>query len=197
MTEPQQKRPVVFAGENPIIQLHAIGGQEVVAAASVWICTHSEHGTGYAFFLWTDPEGSGLAEEALTGVYTDNPALARLVWENFNGHWWPHQNRGLDRAEPQPARFEVQAGGRRFHRMTCLSGTTVIELIWSDVQDVFHYTGDAPLAETNWLVSNVMCPCARAEIWVNGRRVAGEVRQTGEAFQSSAFLAFCESWVRR
>lgn len=197
MTEPQQKRPVVFAGENPILQLHAIGGEEMVAAASVWRCTYSEQGVGYVLILWTDPATSGLGDAAPTGIYTDNAELARMVWETFNQHFGSFQNHGLEGAEPQAARFVEEAGGRRFHRITCSAGTKVIKLIWRDFVDVFHNTGSATLAGTNWEITNVVCPTAGGEIVVDGRAVTGEVRQKEEFFRSSAFLAFCESWVRR
>jgi hypothetical protein len=197
MTEPQQKRPVVFAGENPILQLHQAGGEQRVAAASVWRSTYSEQGVGYVLILWADPATSGLGAAAPSGIYTDNAELARLVWDRFNRHFDSFQNQGLEDAEPRPARFVEEAGGRRFHRITCSAGTTVIELVWRDLQDVFHNTGGATLGGTDWEITNVVCPTADGEIVVDGQAVTGEVRQTGGTFQSSAFLAFCESWVRR
>ena len=197
MTEPQQKRPVVFAGENPILQLFRAGSEEAVASASVWRCTYSEQGVGTVLSVWMDPAESGLGEQAVTGIYADNAELARMVWENFNRHFGSFQNRGLDEAEVRPARFVEEAGGRRSHRITCAAGTERIDLLWQDVQDVFHSVGSATFGETTWEITNVVCPCTRGSITVNGRSVAGEVRQTGGTFQSSAFLAFCESWVSR
>jgi hypothetical protein len=197
MTESQQRRPVIFAGENPILQLYAAGSEQMVAAASIWRCTYSEQGVGYVLILWIDPEGSGLGEGAPTGMYTDNADLARMVWSTFNRHFGSFQNRGLEGAEPRTARFVEEAGGPRFHRITCSAGTTTIELVWRDVQDVFHNVGGTTLGETTWEVTNVVCPCAAGAILVDGRQVSGEVRPTGGTFQSSAFLAFCESWVAR
>jgi len=197
MTEPQQKRPIVFAGENPILQLHQVGGEQRVAAASVWRSTYSEQGEGYVLILWADPETSGLGAGAPRGIYADNAELARLVWDRFNRHFDSFQNQGLEDVAPQAAQFVEEAGGRRFHRITCSVGTTTIELVWRDVQDVFHNVGAATLGEKAWEITNVVCPCARGEILVDGQAVTGEVRQTGGTFQSSAFLAFCESWVAR
>lgn len=197
MSESQQQRPVVFAGENPILQLFGAGSEEPVAAASVWRCTYSEQGVGTVLFVWMDPTGSGLGEQAVTGIFADNAELARMVWANFNSHFGSYQNRGLDGAEVRPARFVEEAGGRRSHRITCAAGTTTIELLWQDVQDVFHNVGSATFGGTTWEITNVVCPCARGSIAVDGRAVTGEVRQTGGTFQSSAFLAFCESWVAR
>lgn len=197
MSDSQQVRPVVFAGENPILQLYQAGSDQYSAVASIWRATYSEQGVGYVLFLWIDPASSGLGDDAVTGVYTDNADLTRLVWTNFNQHFGSFQNRGFDQAAPQPARFTEDAGGRRSHRITCAAGPTIIDLHWRDVQDVFHNTGPAALGGTDWIVTNVVCPAARAAITVNGNPVAGEVRQTGTTFQSSAFLAFCESWVKR
>jgi hypothetical protein len=190
-----QTRPVVFAGENPVLTLYRPDGDQAVAGASLWRCTFSEEGAGYALILWADPANSGLDDRTITGIYADNVELARMVWTNFNQHFGSFQNRGIESVAPRAARFVEDAGGRRYHRITCSSGTRTIELLWQDVQDVFHNASTATYGGTTWQITNVVCPCAWGSIVVDGTPVAGEVRQTGGSFQSSAFLAFCESWV--
>jgi hypothetical protein len=193
MTSPQKKAPVVFAGENPLIMLYRPESDELVAVASLWHATFSEQGDGYSLVIWVDPAASGLGHLAPAGIYTDNVALARMLWTTLNQRWEPLQNRGLAEAEPQPARFVQQADGRRLHRITCATGTTTIELLWQNAQDVFH-TVTYPY---EYEVSAVIMPCARASISVDGIRVTGEVRPHADVFQSSAIVAFCETWVAR
>ncbi len=191
--EPQVKRPVVFAGENPLIMLYRPGAQDLVAVASLWHCTFSEHGEGRSLVLWVDPEALEPGSQDPTGIYTDNAALSRWVWTTFNRRWEPLQNRGLGEAQPRPARFLEQANGRRSHRISCMAGTTTIELLWQDGQDAF-YTVTYPY---EYEVSAVIVPCARASIAVDGQLVAGEVRPHSDVFQSSAIMAFCETWLAR
>lgn len=193
MNTPQKRGPVVFAGENPLIMLYRPGNDDLVAVASLWHCTYSEQGDGYSLVLWVDPSALEHADPASTGIYTDNAALARMLWTTLNQRWEPLQDRGLAESAPQLARFAHQADGRRLRRTMCTSGTTTVELVWHDVQDVF-YTVTFPY---EYEVSSVIAPCARASIMINGQAVIGEVRPHADVFQSSAILAFCETWVAR
>jgi hypothetical protein len=190
MTE-KKKSPVVFAGENPLIMLYRAGSDDVVAIASLWHSTWTEQGDGYSLVIWVDPVASGLGDLAPTGIYTDNADLARMLWTTLNRRWDPLLNHGLETTEPIPARFVQQADGRRLHRIVCAAGTTTIELLWQDAQDVFH-TVTYPY---EYEVSAVIMPCSRASITVNGQQVIGEVRPHADVFQSSAIVAFCETWV--
>ena len=191
--QPQVKRPVVFAGENPLIMLYRPGGDDLVAVASLWHSTYSEQGEGHSLVIWVEPDVLPHSVPIPTGIYTDSAVLARWVWTTFNRRWEPLQNRGLAEAEPRPARFTWQADGRRLHRITCAAGMLTIELLWQDVQDVF-YTVTHPY---EYEVSAVIAPCARASIVVDGHPVTGEVRPHHDVFQSSAILAFCETWMAR
>src|SRR3712207_4979259 len=100
-----ETRPVIFAGENPLLMLHDPETDEPVAVASLWRCTYSEAGVGYALVIWADPEASGLGSLAPTGIYADNAEMAKLVRENFNQHFGPFQNRGIGESAVQPAHF--------------------------------------------------------------------------------------------
>ncbi len=190
-SEPPVKRPVVFAGENPLIMLYRPGGDDLIAVASLWHATFTEQGAGHSLLIWADPEATGLGERTPTGIYTDNAALARMLWDTFNCRWDPLLGHGLETSEPQPARFVHQSGGRRFHRIACIAGATTIELVWQDALDAFH-TVTYPY---EYEVSAVILPCERASISVDGQVAIGEVRPHADVFARSAALAFCETWV--
>lgn len=187
---------VVFAGDNPALVLYRPGSDEVVAVASWWRCAWSAAGAGQALVIWVDPAASGLGARAPTGIFTDNAAMAGLVWERFNRHWGLLQGRGIEARAMVPARFTVQADGMRLHRVTCAAGTTVIELEWRDALEVIHAVNRVAFAGSQWEVPNVVLPCADAGIRVDGVSVLGEVHQPEGDYRSSAFLAFAESWVR-
>lgn len=190
------KREVVFAGENPLLMLYAPGTDDPVAVASYWRCSYSAQGEGQALVIWVDPERSRLGGLAPVGIFTDNPAMARLVWEEFNRHFDPLQGRGIEEREIEAARFVQQADGLRLHRVSCSVGSTTIELEWRDGLDVVHTVTTPTVGDSQWEVSNVICPCADAGVRVNGVDVVGEVRQPEGMLGGSAFLAFAESWVR-
>ena len=80
---PIEQRGVKIAGEIPMIVLYRPGSDEIVAIASMWTSAWSEAGAGRALVIWADPEATGLGDLAPAGIFTDNPDLARFVWNNF------------------------------------------------------------------------------------------------------------------
>lgn len=190
------KNDVVFAGENPLVMLYAPDTDDPVAVASYWKCSYSPAGEGQALVMWADPDGTGLGDLAPTGIYTDNPAMARLVWDHFNSHFDRLQGHGIEEVEPEAARFMQQADGLRLHRVSCSVCATSIELEWRDALEVLHTLTTTTAGDSDWEVTSVICPCAAGGIRVNGVAATGEVHQPEGDFRSSAFLAFAESWVR-
>jgi hypothetical protein len=188
---------VIFSGENPGLTLYEAGTDRVVAAVSYWRCVYSAHGDGNAALVWTDPMASGLGDASVHAIYTDNPAMARLVTERFVQHFGGFKDRGFLDVDPTHARFFQEGDGRWYHRVVANTGSAVVELTWWDVLDYqLRQRTDYQLGPTNWDLATVICPCKNATILVNNQRVTGEVRWSsdGEEPQSSAFLAFSETW---
>ena len=188
-------RPVIFTGENPGLSLYRPGTDQPIAAASYWLCSSSPQGEGSALMIWADPQGSGLGDLAPHAIYADNAALARMLNADLNQHFGPFRDRGFADLEPQPARFSQQADGQRQHRIVCTTAATTIELIWQEVLDTYQKMNLTTLGGREFRVSNVISPCARGSISVNGKLAAGEARRQEGLNSSSAFLAFAESWV--
>jgi hypothetical protein len=189
------KRPVIFAGENHMINLFAVGGEEPIASASLWRCTYSAHGEGFAFFFWHTADQTGAESLPPAAIYADNAAMACMVRDRFNQYFAGFGERGIASVAPQPARFQQLGEGRRRHRIVCSAATHTIELCWREVFDaaleIFYNTsGPDP-----YDVSAVICSCAAASITIDGTVLRGEVRAPAGASRSSAFLAFSETWV--
>jgi hypothetical protein len=197
MPPPEPKRPVVFSGENSMIRLFRPGGDEIIAAASYWRCTYSEHGEGNALVIWADPIVTGLGGVAPHAVYADNLAMGRLVASTFNQYFRGYQDRDFGDMTPEPARFFQQGYGRYQHRVTCSTNQVTIELLWQEVLDAGLEFLENTSGPRKFDVSTVICPCARASISVNGKLAVGEVRRGPGPSQSSAFLALSETWVAR
>jgi hypothetical protein len=188
---PIEKRGVMIAGENPMIVLYRPNSDEIIAIASMWTAAWSEAGEGHALVIWVDPEATGLGPQAPVGIYTDNPDLARFVWDNFYNDYAPIHGRGIEDVPPRTARFTEQSDGHRLHRISCTSGALTIELEWRDVVEVFQ----AITYPTGFEVSVIAAPCAAAAITVNGVKAAGEIHIPEGWFKSSAMLAFAETWI--
>jgi hypothetical protein len=191
---------VIFSGENPGLTLYKPGTEQVVAAVSYWRCVYSEHGDGNATLIWVDPDASGLGDSAPHAIYTDNPGVAQLVTERFTQHFGGFKDRGFPDVEPTWARFFQEGDGRWYHRVVSNSGVSVVELVWWDViAHQLRQRSEYELGPTSWDLATVICPCKYATVTVNNRPVTGEVRWSGEGddAQSSAFLAFSETWRER
>ena len=189
---------VVFSGENPGLTLFKAGAEDRVVAVSYWRCVYSEHGEGNALLIWVDPEASGLGDIAPHAIYTDNPAMAKLVTERFNRHFGGFSDLGFESIEPAHARFFQDSDSRWYHRVVCNHGSGVIELVWTDVMDYQRVSRQGyELGGTNWDLTTLICPTRKAQVIVNGDQVAGEVRTRTNAEGkpgSSCFLAFSETW---
>lgn len=191
---------VVFSGENPDLTLYKPGTDQVIATLSYWRCVYSAHGEGNALLIWVDPEASGLGDKAPHAIYTDNAPMAKLVAVNFTQFFTEHRKLGWDTAEPIYARFFQESDSRWYHRVVCNTGDDVIELQWWDVlTQMMRYEPDSQLGPNRWDLHTVICPCASGSISINNTPINGEVHSStaGEQPESSAFLAFSETWVER
>ena len=189
------KGPVVFTGENPGLTLYAPGGDRIVAAASYWHCTYSAHGEGDALEIWVaDADG----QPGWRAIYADNAALGRFVAATFNEHFADYRGQGFATLEPTPARFSQESDSRAYHRVACHGADRRIVLEWRDVIDRRQIIGSGmALGGRSFELATVICPCAAGTIAIDDRPLAGAPR-VGERDghpQSSAFLAFAESWV--
>lgn len=194
----QIKQPVIFTGENPGLSLFRPGSGELVAAASYWRCTYSAHGEGNALIFWLDCAAAGVGDGTLTAIYTDNAPMARFVTDTLNQHFGDFQDKGFPSVTPESARFFQESDSRRYHRVVTHAGEHSIELVWRDVRDYQQVIGsEMALGGRGFELATVICPCAEGAITFDGKPVQGEVRLTERDGrpQSSAFLAFAESWV--
>lgn len=195
MTTQGKQGPVVFCGENPGLTLRTPDGAAIVAAASYWHCTYSPHGEGDALIIRVAPAGG---REGWSAIYADNAALGQFVAATFNEHFADYQGQGFATIAPTPARFSQESDSRHYHRVACHAADRRIVLEWRDVLDRQQIVRPAmTLGERTFALATVICPCGSASITIDDQVLAGAVRvgEQGGRPQSSAFLAFAESWV--
>lgn len=186
---------VIFCGENPEVRLYR--DDTMTAFASYWWSAYSPHGQGQVLFLWATPDVQPV-------IYAENEALARFLGETLVQHFDGLQAFGFDRLIPKQARFVRGGDSRRNYRVLCYDDRDEIEVVW---QDIFNYRlprlysniFERSEQETQYDVSNVICPVASARIIVNGTPLPGQVNSyhDGTMQRSSAFLAFSETWIER
>jgi hypothetical protein len=192
------KRPLALCGENPALTLYHPGTDEIVAVAGYWRGVYSPHGAGEAVLVWVDPGRSGLGIAAPEVTYSDNLPMARYIVQTFNQHFPEFAGLGFGAREPQPARLIWMDAGDGSYRATCEAGARTIVLGWREILDrKLLLIPDFPCGERRFDLPTALCPCGDASLEIDGRAIAGEVRaqRDGDAPQSSAFLAFCETWV--
>ena len=204
---PERMRPVVFAGENSMVNLYSQDGSVMAASASFWRSTWSDAGDGHVLFLWSDPvddrDGAGVRI-----ILTDNVALATLVNTRFNRHFAGFGQRAFAGMMALPARFTQLAEGRRRHRLLAIAASVTVELEWRHADDgALTFFDNASDPDRAYDVSSVICHCQDATIQIDGAELSGRVignedliRNGGAGYEPgyrSAFLAFSETWVER
>lgn len=188
---------IVISGENPSLTLYKPGTDQIIAKVSYWKSVFSEAGDGNATLIWVDPEASGLGDAAPHAIYTDNPAVARLVTDRFTLHFGGWAELGFATMEPTMARFFQEGDGRLYHRVVSICEGAVVELVWWDIiEQQLLQRPNFELGPDRWDLATVICPCKSALITVNNQRIEGEVKvkEGDERLESSAFLAFSETW---
>ena len=130
-------------------------------------------------------------------IFSDNADLAAFL-RTFNKHFEGFGGVNLDVAI-QPATFRVSRE-LQFARLECASATTTITADWTELSttqlvrsDVMNFGGQIG---RSYEVSSVIVSAHSGAIVVNGERRPGHVIDGYGALPKSAFLAFCETWIR-
>lgn len=203
----ESMRPVVFAGENSMVDLYVADGAVKIASASYWRCTWSAAGEGNGLFLWSDPV-DGRDGPGVRLILADNIPLAETINTRFNRHFAGFGERGFAGIVPLPARFTQIPEGRRRHRVVAVAGSVTVELEWREASEgaltFFDNTSDPDQA---YDVSTVICHCRHGAISIDGTNRPGRVignddiiRHGGTGHEPgyrSAFVALSETWVQR
>lgn len=189
---------VYVSGENPVIRLLMKEGATPTTEASFWRVVYSPAGMGHVLFL-----RSGIAADpsskpagAIRIAFTDNEKLAeylgREIMSAFNKVY-------VD--DPFPVRkatFTKSGNTTSEWRETVKSDAYTIELVWSDFAEPFQLDTPAGGRTNPYGIASLFIPARAAEVIINGKKAAGRPFPTrrGRMENSTAFLAFSETWVR-
>jgi hypothetical protein len=166
---------------------------EVLSAASYWNADYTPLGPGEVLFLLRSPAGS----RAGVTAYSVNRELARFLW-SFNQYFGGFEDVPVEA-------YEESADFRLFRekdsvRLDCASETGAVRVEWngfaspglnrSRIADFGREAG------RSYDAASVVCPVTHGSISVSGERLPGAVVDDYADLPRSAFLAWCETWVR-
>ena len=173
----------LLVGASPGLQLFDADG-DCTVVASIWRVDWSVRGRGPVLVLWRPGEVT---------VWGADRGLSGWLAEDFVRHF--PEVKGLAWAEPRYLREEPWISLDLRTGLSAFTADVQISLrepiaVRAVAEDRFT------LGDQTCRLSLVLAPCAVGEIWIAGRRLAGEVRRNGTTRRpmSSAFLAEAEVW---
>jgi hypothetical protein len=189
-------RPVVFAGDAPVLRLYRPDRDEPVAAATYLRAAYSERGAGRVLFAWLARDAGG--PWSGPAAFTDNPRLPRFLAQRIVSHLPEFAGLGLEEAPVETATFERVDDLGVGYRVVASVGEHRVVAEWREPRDrrVIHVRGVLMGAERMDLTT-LMVPCGQASLTVDGWRADGRVRTAGgdDDSQSSAYVAVGTAWT--
>lgn len=204
--EPVRLKPIVFCGENPVMELYVEGTETLAAAASFWHSTYSVHGEGHALLLYLNADNATALGQPNAAIYSDNEPLARYLTDTFNQHFDDWKDLGFKDAPIYQARFFKETNTRQFYRVACHTQKSIIEVRWTDIRSSDFRTfpdlnggGFGAAGDEHYHVSNAIFLCGQGSISINQQPVTGQAytkTMPDDRFTSSVFVALSETWVK-
>jgi hypothetical protein len=189
-------RPLVFAGDAPVMRLYRPDDDGPVAAAAYLRATYSEHGAGRVLYAWL-AHGAG-GPWSGSAAFTDNHKLPRFLAQRIVAHLPEFAGLGLEDAPVESATFERVDDLEVGYRVVATVGEHRVVAEWRDPRDrrVIHVRGFRMGSEQMDLTT-LMVPCGRASLTIDGWRADGVVRAAAgdDRSQSSAYVAVGTAWT--
>jgi hypothetical protein len=192
---------VDWAGENPGIYLRDVDDGPWVTLAVFFRVVTSPHGRGHGMLILDQPETGKGWPDARNLCITDNEALIKYIVRDYVSGFPSFRGKpGLAAMTYLPL-TEVRAEGdpRTSYSEIVRSGDVTARMNWSDTQEPFGVeVGPKDSATGKHDMYSLFFEAREASIEVNGERLSGKVstRQFFGKTMSTAFLAFCETWVK-
>ena len=189
---------VYVSGENPVIRLLPRERGTPTTEASFWRVVYSPVGMGHVLFLRSGiaADNASTSPADIRIAFTDNEKLAaylaKEIMSAFNKVY-------VDDPFPvQKATFTKSGNTLSEWRETVKSDRYTIELVWSDFAEPFQLDTPAGGKTNPYGITSLFIPAKAAGVIINGKEAAGRTFPTkrGRMENSTAFLAFSETWVR-
>lgn len=189
-------RPLVFAGDAPVLRLYRPDGEKPVAAATYLRATFSERGAGRVLYVWLARDAGG--PWSGPAAFTDNRKLPRYLAQRIVSHLPEFAGLGLEDAPVESATFERVDNLEVGYRVAATVGEHRVVAEWREPRDrrVIHVRGVRMGAEQMDLTT-LMVPCGQAALTIDGWKADGLVRAAAgdDHSQSSAYVAVGTAWT--
>lgn len=189
-TDPSELR---LSGQNPYMMLYEKADDAAPSTqVSIWhVQYHPDAGPGHVLYF-----NSKDLTDGKTRIYSDNEKLARWIQDEITGP----TSAWKDNTIPVIA-AEFSTTGNSAHNITetIVSKDDLITLSWMDFLPAFAgITAPNPERQSTHGHYAVYIPAQKTRVTLNGKETAHQPipRKRGDWDNTSAFLAWAESWVR-
>ncbi|MFI5311202.1 MAG: hypothetical protein ACHQQ3_08230 [Gemmatimonadales bacterium] len=188
---------VYVSGENPVIRLLPAAGATPTTDASFWRVVYSPVGMGHVLFL-----RSGIAPDnpssppTIRIAFTDNEKLAEYLGKEIMSAF--NKAYADDPFPIRKATFTKSGNTLTEWKETVKSDQYTVELVWRDFAEPFQLDTPSGGKTNPYGITSFFIPARSADVIINGKKAEGRAFPTkrGRMENSTAFLAFSETWVR-
>jgi hypothetical protein len=192
---------VYVTGENPGIRLLDKPGGQVLTAVSYWRIAWSPAGAGHVCFVTT---GDGKSPGDLRIALVDNQKLYDFLTEQMLSTFdktlaqRPFTVMQAKFDDPGQGTFNDSKDTMIERKVTSKSAKYEVTLVWRDFYEPFQIDTPVGGPRNPFGVASLFIPAKSADVIINGKKSAGSVfpQPRGPVQNSTAFLAFSESWVK-
>ena len=189
-------RPVVFAGDAPVLRLFRGDDEKPIVAAAYLRAAYSERGAGRVLYVWLARDAGG--PWSGPAAFTDNPKLPRFLAQRIVSHLPEFAGMSLEDSPVESARFERIDDLGVGYSVVATVGEHRVVAEWRDPRDrrVIHVRGFT-MGPDRMDLTTLMVPCGQARLTIDGWRADGLVRTAAgdDHAQSSAYVAVGTAWT--
>jgi hypothetical protein len=199
MTSPVNPGTVVWSGDNPGIYLKDANGAWQTLSVFFRVVT-SPHGPGTGALVLGAPFQAAGWPTAPNVCISNNEPLMRWLVAEFVARFASFRDAvGLQAMSYLPAaQILTRTEGTRFHEEHLSGAGASLTLRWEDLATPFAVDVPPAMSSTGaHQMYSVFVEAQRGAIELNGQALPGQVivRDFLGRRMSTAFLAFCESWI--
>ena len=192
---------VDWSGENPGMYLKDSADGPFTALVSYFRVVLSPHGPGHAVMFLTDPAAPTQEAGHINATYTDNPALASYLIEEFAQYFGTFKPvPGLKDLPIKSASNFVRSGDTQStYSESADTDDGKIELSWSDMSEPFfveYMPASSATGKHEMFSLFVTAGSCSAKIGNVEAKGSPQPRVMAGKESTTAFLAFSETWNR-
>jgi hypothetical protein len=189
-------RPLVFAGDAPVLRLFRNGVDGPVAVTAYLRATYSERGAGQALYVWLAPVLGGPWQGP--AIFTDDQVLGRYLARRIVAHLPGLHGLGFEESPTETATFDHRDDLTIGYLASVTVGAHRITALWREPADrrVIQVRG-VEMGSGRMDLTTLIVPCNAAELAIDGSRIEGTLRHDpgDDRSPSSAYVMVGTAWT--